>query len=284
MNTEKNPKIKNTRSLLLVITALTVLGLGCSSSKTPANNPSPTPAPTVEKKPENSPSPTPTPKNPAEAFYGEWETKDQNGNFVTRKFGSATQKGDDYVGTITDVNTKKDVSEYKVKPNNEITLTDLPVIAGQSYTLDYDVSGDGNTITLKGNPPIVFKKGTNSADVVKDINTITTGGDWKVDAKTVANLSNQSLGIRNANAVIKFLPGQKVDAGYTGLMIFYQEQQPNSGAFNDKVLEGKFTITSKDNVKINLGSGDNSAKYNLLGDNVLRIEFVNGDPPLNLTR
>jgi hypothetical protein len=288
MNIKNNQKTQNTLILLLILTTLSVLALGCSSSNTPPNNPSPSPTPTVEKKlAENSPSPTPTPKNPAEAFYGEWETKDKNsGNFQTVKFGTATQKGNDYVGTYTDVNTKKDLSEYTVKPNNTLTLLDLPgtTTAGQSFTFEYEVSGDGNTITLKSNPPTVFRKGTSSADILKDVNTITTGGDWKVDNKTVANLSNQSLGIRNAPAVIKFLPGQKVDAGYTGLMVFFQEAQPNSGAFNDMVLEGKFTIGSKDNVKINLGSGDNSAKYTLLGDNVLRIEFVNGDPPINLTR
>ncbi len=246
MITKKNPKIQNSINLLLVLTALSVLMLGCSSSNTPPNNASPSPTPTPS--PTTAASPTPTPKNLAEAFYGEWETKDNtSGNFITVKFGSATQKGNDFVGTLTDVNTKQNLSEYTVKPNNNVALLYLPGTprAGQSSTVEYEISGDGNTITLKTNPPEVYRKGTSSADILKDVSTITTGGDWKVDNKTVTNLSNQSLGIRNAPVVIKFLPGQKVDAGFTGLMVFYQEQQPNSGAFNDMVLEGKYTIGSK---------------------------------------
>ena len=229
-------------------------------------------------------SPTPTPKNPAEAFYGEWETKDTNGtgDFVTRKFGPATQKGDDYVGTLTDVNTKLDVVEYKIKPNNEVTLTDLPVSTGQSFTYEYKVSDDGNTITLKGNPPIVFRKGTSSTDIVKDVNTIVAAGDWKMDDKTINSLNNQYGGFFPVSpTVIKFLPGQQVDAGYTGQMIFFQ----NYSTQLKDMEPSKYIITSKNNIKINIhGDGEKAAKYTLLGDNVLRIEFSNGDPAINLTR
>lgn len=288
MNTKNNRKPQNTINLLLLLTALSVLMLGCSSSNTPTNNasPSPTPTPTQAPSPTATASPTPTPKNLAEAFYGEWETKDNTtGNFITVKFGPATQKGDDYVGTLTDVNTKQNLVEYTVKPNNNVTYLYLPgntIAAGTSKTFEYEVSGDGNTLTIKSNPPEVFRKGTTSADIVKDVNTITIGGDWKMDDKTISSLNKQYGGFFPVNpTVIKFLPGQQVDAGYTGQMIFYQ----NYSTELKDMEPSKYIITSKNNIKINLhGDGEKAAKYTLLGDNVLRIEFSNGDPAINLTR
>lgn len=285
MTKKRNSKKQNTVNLLLVLTALSVLVLGCSSSNPPANNPTPLPSPSVEKKPaENSPSPTP--KNLAEAFYGEWETKDNaSGNFITVKFGSATQKGDDYVGTLTAVNTKQDLAEYKVKPNNNVTLLWLPgtAAAGQSFTAEYEVSGDGNTLTIKNNPPEVFRKGTTNADILKDVDIITKGNDWKLDANTVNSLNKQYGGFFpvDPNTVVQFFPGQQVDAGYTGQMIFWQNRYTEL----KDMQPSKYIITSKGNIKINIhGDGEKAAKYTLLGDNVLRIEFVNGDPSINLTR
>lgn len=276
MNTKNNRKTQNTLILILILTTLSVLVSGCSSSNTPPNNPSPSPTPTVEKKlAENSPSPTPTPKNPAEAFYGEWETKDQNGNFQTVKFGPATQKGDDYVGTYIDVNTKQDLSEYKIKPNNNLAFLDLPgtATAGRSATFDYEFSDEGNTITLKGNPSRVYKRGTNNADILNDIKTISTGSDWKPDAQTL-----KYFGISNNN-LLRFLGASKFDEGYTGVIV----TSDNNFQTSHKEL-GKYTITSKGNVIISHDGGKKSAKYTLLGDNVLRIEFLGGDPPMNLTR
>ena len=286
MITKRKPKFQNSINLLLVLTALSVLVLGCSSSNTPPNNASPTPTPAPSPTQEKTvASPTPTPKNPAEAFYGEWETKDINsGNFITVKFGTATQKGDDYVGTLTDVNTKQNLSEYTVKPNSNVTFLYLPgtARAGQSSTFEYEISGDGNTLTIKSNPPEVYRKGTSSADILKDVNTITMGGDWKMDDKTINSLNKQYGGFFPVNpTVIKFLPGQQVDAGYTGQMIFYQ----NYSTELKDMEPSKYIITSKNNIKINIhGDGEKAAKYTLLGDNVLRIEFSNGDPAINLTR
>jgi hypothetical protein len=289
MNTKKYPKIQNTINLLLVLTALSVLVLGCSSSNTPPNNASPSPTPTPTTPPTPSPttaaSPTPTPKNLAEAFYGEWETKDSaSGNFITVKFGSATQKGDDYVGTLTAVNTKQDLAEYKVKPNNNVTLLWLPgtAVAGQSFTAEYEVSGDGNTLTIKENPPIVYRKGTTNADIQKDVDIITIK-DWKIDDNTVNSLNKQFGGYFpvDPTSVVVFFPGQQVDAGYTGPMFFYQ----NYGNELKGMEPSRYIITSKNNIKINIrGVGEKAAKYTLLGDNVLRIEFSNGDPAINLTR
>jgi len=291
MNTKKNPKIQNTINLLLVLTALSVLVLGCSSSNTPPNNASPSPTPTLTPtltptpSPTTAASPTPTPKNLAEAFYGEWETKDNTtGNFITMKFGPATQKGDDYVGTMIDVTTKQNRAEYTVKPNNNVALLFLPgtTMAGQSSTFEYEVSSDGNTLTIKSNPPEVFRKGTTNADILKDVDTITKGNDWKIDGNTVNSLNNQHGGFFPVDpTVVQFFPGQQVDAGYTGPITFWQNRTTELTGMNPS----RYIITSKNNIKINLrGEGEKAAKYTLLGDNVLRIEFSNGDPAINLTR
>jgi hypothetical protein len=252
-----------------------VLLVGCGNTvTTPPNNaslsptPTPAPSPTQEK---TVASPTPTPKNLAEAFYGEWERED-NGKFTTVKFSSATQKGDDFVGTMIDVNTKKNTANYTVQPNNNVTLTILPgnPNAGESYTVEYEVSDDGNSITLKRDPPQVFKKGTSSADILKDVTTISTLPDWKPDAQ-----ARSYFEVPPAITLLHFGKAIKYDEGYTGDITGYD------GAVQTL---GKYTITSKGKITTSHNGNKKSAKYTLVGDNILRIEFTDGGSALNFTR
>lgn len=240
MKTKNNLKTQNTINLLLVLTALSVLVIGCSSvNNTPPNNVAP--SPTQASSPTQAASTTPTPKNPAEAFYGDWETKDNaSGNFVTTRFSTATQKGDEYVGTITEVGTGQDVFTYTVKPNNNITLLPLPGVpgAGISHTYEYEVSGDGNTLTIKSNPPDVFRKGTSNSQIQKDATTLATGA-WR-------SASDQTRMLALTNA-------KQFDKGWNGNYLITVNGAPDE--------QGTFAITNAGKITLTPDSSGGSTEF-----------------------
>ena len=153
-----------------------------------------------------------------------------------------------------------------------MTITILPgnPSAGESYTHEYEVSDDGNTITIKTDPPAVYKKGTSSADILKDVTTISSGNDWKPDAEAIKYFE-----VPATITLLHFGKAIKYDEGYTGDITGYDTAV--------KTL-GKYTITSKGKIVISQGGNKKSAKYTLLGDNILRIEFTDGGSALNFTR
>lgn len=157
-------------------------------------------------------------KNPANVFYGTWEKEEQGQSFRYEVFGSASKKGDLYVGKITDQRNVV-VADYTIYKDNRIEIAYLPAYyGGNTYTYSYEVSNGGNKITLDSNPPIIYTKGKSNTTIQSDAAKLASGG-WTEAGKPSNTLS--------------FSGTSQSGAGWTGRYAF-------SGSSSDT---GIFTIT-----------------------------------------
>ena len=285
MKTKNNREIKRIYILLAFI-ALSVAMSGCGGGAT-SNNAAATPNVNRDT-PNTQAQQTPTP-NPADALAGVWETKDPRATgpstattqFVRWQISSATKRGEEYVGKVSDLsNNNLDVADYVLRPNNSVTLEfkGSYITGAPSSTYNYEVSDNGNTITLKGDKPIVLTRGSTNTDIQKDAQTIaSTPPDWKLDPDVALKMFPT---FNKDYIFVVFAQPSKYNEGYGGTMEFHE-----SYTTPQKVAEWRYTITSRNKVDVNDGKGTKSASYELLNnDKILKIDFADDTPDLYLTR
>lgn len=276
MKTKNNQKTQRFFTLLGCIALLAGLS-GCSSNNSNNSNSSATPNVNRSTPQNTQAQQTPTP-NPADALSGIWETRDNRvkpptatTDFVRWRMNYAKEDKGVYSGDVTDVTSNQNVGTYTIYPNKSIKF-DTPSIKTFSSTYDYDASADGNTLTLKTDTnPIVFKRGSTNTDILKDADTIhNSGNTWEPT--------------NNTKTIIKDV--YKITVDYA----VFEKPIPSGEGFGGGLLlgegtvtspiatkPGKYIITSRNAVTLNIGAGNTSAKYALeQNGDILKINFNDG--------
>lgn len=268
-----NPEMFKILAILAVI-AIAVALSGCKSS-----NSNSAPTPDVNRNaPQTQGQPTPTP-DLAQALFGEWETDNPDARsmsggttpFVRWKINPGVKDANGvYTGKLTDPDRNNvDLANYKIGPQNIISLEFLNTTSPVSSTYDFEVSSDGNTLTLKtGNKPIVLKKGTANRDILKDAEAIhNNGGRWEPTPNT-ATILNAKFGLKVDHLLFnKPIPSGE---GYGGDMTFVDLSTPSS-------KPGKYIVTAKNSVILDIGAGRTPARYTLeQNGDILKINLQDG--------
>lgn len=284
-------KTKNIREIksiftLLAFVALSIAMAGCGGGAT-GNNSAATPNVNRDIPQNTQAQQTPTP-DPVHAIYGEWETDNPDAiaastgtppgatqqKFVRWKVnpGIKDQNGI-YTGKITNPDNKNlDLANYKIGPQNTISLEFLPPAPAGSSTYEYEVSPDGNTLTLKtGSKPIVLKRGTSNRDIQQDAQAISSQM-WVPTPNTQKVISDKYNIYFDTAEFSDAIPSGE---GYGGSMELYQ--QTGSAGGRSLVKTGNYIITSKNNVTLDIGAGKTPAKYALeQNGDLLKITFTDG--------
>lgn len=281
MKTKNNKGIKRT-FIFPAFVALTAALLGCGGGAT-GNNSAATPNVNRDTPANTQAQSTPTP-DPVQAVYGAWETDNPDAIAASGTPPGATQQSfvrwtvnpgvkdqnGVYTGKITNPDQKNmDLANYKIGPQNTISLEFLPPAPAGSSTYSYEVSPDGNTLTLKtGNKPIILKRGTTNRDIQQDAQTIASK-IWAPTPNTQTAISNKYNLYFDTAEFANAIPSGE---GYGGAMELYQ--QTGSAGGRSLVKTGSYIITSKGKVTLDIGAGKTPANYSIKqnGD-LLEISF-----------
>lgn len=260
---------------LTALIALSVAMSGCGGSSTNTNSAA---TPDANRSAPSTTAPTPAP-DPAQALFGEWETDNPDARtisggttpFVRWKINPGVKDTNGvYTGKLTDPDRSNlDLANYKIGPQNIISLEFINSTPPRSATYDYEVSSDGNTLTLKtGSNPIILKKGTANRDILKDADTIhNSGGRWEPTPNT-ATILNGKFSLKVDHIVFdKPIPSGE---GYGGDMKFVDLSAPSPKM-------GKYIVTAKNSVILDIGAGRTPAKYTLeQNGDILKINLPDG--------
>lgn len=269
----RNDPAINRFLVLLAVIALTAVLSGCGGGSNNSNQTN-----VNRSAPQATATPTPAP-DPAQALFGEWETDSPDARsmsggttpFVRWKINPGVKDANGvYTGKLTDPDRNNvDLANYKIGPQNIISLEFLNTTSPVSSTYDFEVSSDGNTLTLKtGNKPIVLKKGTANRDILKDAEAIhNSGGRWEPTPNT-ATILNAKFSLTVDHVLFdKPMPSGE---GYGGAMSLVDVVTPST-------KPGQYIVTAKGSVILDVGAGRTPAIYVLeQNGDLLKIKLQDG--------